>query len=161
MARQEHDAPVTLSVIDRLIDLDPKSTVEAPLTRSQSLRLLKAALRRDLEWLLNTRQNADPVDSSYPQAETSFLNYGLPELTTVGVASVQDQARLRRSIEKAVATFEPRIAATRVNMEVLSSNVRGFRFHIQAMLRVRPTPEPIVFDTLLELPAGQYEVKGT
>ena len=45
-------------------------------------------------------------------------------------------------------------------MEVLSSTARGIRFHIQGLLRVDPKPEPISFDTVLELPCGQYDVKG-
>ena len=56
MARSQGNITVTLSVLDRLIDLEPKAAVEAPLTRSQSVRLLKAAVHRDLEWLLNTRR---------------------------------------------------------------------------------------------------------
>jgi hypothetical protein len=56
MARRETEETVTQSVLERLIDLDPKSKNDPPQTRPQSVRQLKAALRRDLEWLLNTRQ---------------------------------------------------------------------------------------------------------
>ena len=57
----EIERPVRPSVLDRLIDDDPKSNVEPPLTRSQSVRQFKTALRRDLEWLLNARRVITPV----------------------------------------------------------------------------------------------------
>jgi predicted component of type VI protein secretion system len=44
---------VTVSVLDRLLDDEPGVTHEPVPTRSQSLRMLKSSLRRDIEWLLN------------------------------------------------------------------------------------------------------------
>ena len=160
MAKYDLEAPVTLSVLDRLIDEEPKSNAEAPLTRAQSLRRLKAALRRDLEWLLNTRRSPDENTCHYEQADKSILAFGLPDITSIGVQSTHDQARLKKAIERTVSRFEPRISDIRVVMEVAPTTVRGIRFHIQGMLQVDPAPEPVAFDTVLELPAGQYEVKG-
>ena len=48
MAKSQGDVTVTQSVFDRLIDLEPATKVEAPPSRAQSVRLLKAAVRRDL-----------------------------------------------------------------------------------------------------------------
>src|SRR5258708_24959242 len=47
--KREPLGPVTLSVLDRLLDHEPKSKVEGPLTHSKSLAALKVAIRRDLE----------------------------------------------------------------------------------------------------------------
>ena len=47
---------ITLPLLDRLTDEDPKRREEVPLSRSKSLAALKVAVRRDLEWLLNTRR---------------------------------------------------------------------------------------------------------
>jgi type VI secretion system protein ImpF len=160
MARFELEAPVTLSVLDRLIDTDPKTGAEPPLTRGQSLRQLKASLKRDLEWLLNTRQVPDERADDYTELAQSVYRYGLPDITSLSVRAVQDQARLRRALESAVAAFEPRILGTRVSMDIVPMTARGIRFHIQGLLRVNPSPEPVAFDTMLELPGGQYEVKG-
>ncbi len=160
MARYDLDPPVTLSIIDRLIDEEPKNSREASLSRAQSLRRLKASLRRDLEWLLNTRRNPDIEEGAHKEVERSVYAYGLPDITAFGLASTRDRNRLRRSIETTLATFEPRISGARVRMEVSASVSRGIRFHIQGLLRVDPSPEPVSFDTVLELPGGQYEVKG-
>ena len=56
MARNLGETTVTVPVLDRLIDLEPGAQTENPPSRSQSERLLKRAVRRDLEWLLNTRR---------------------------------------------------------------------------------------------------------
>ncbi len=160
MARHELEHAVTLSVIDRLIDEEPKKQTEELPTRAKSLRKLKDSLKRDLEWLLNTRRNPDLEEGVYREAERSVYGYGLPDITSLGYASTRDQARLRRALESAISTFEPRILGPRVSMEVSPNMARGIRFHIQGLLRVDPAPEPVVFDTVLELPAGHYSVKG-
>jgi len=37
---------------------------------------------------------------------------------------------------------------------------RELRFLIEAVLRMDPNPEPVVFDTVLEFSSGEYDVKG-
>ena len=39
------------------------------------------------------------------------------------------------------------------------AGARTLRFQIQGLLRVDPTPEQVIFDTLLELSSGEYEVR--
>ena len=58
MPRPDPDLAVTTSILDRLIDLNPDVAADPPANRSQSVRQLKASLRRDLEWLLNTPQES-------------------------------------------------------------------------------------------------------
>ena len=44
---------VQQSLLDRLVDLEPRSNSEMPPTWSESVRQLKNSLRHDLEWVLN------------------------------------------------------------------------------------------------------------
>src|SRR5580700_1928717 len=115
MARWEPEQTVTLSVIDRLIDHVPDSNSEPAPTRAQSVRQLKASLRRDLEWLLNTRRNPEAVDGEFQELERSLFNYGLPDLTTLNWESTRDRSYLARMIETVLATFEPRLKHVRVD----------------------------------------------
>ncbi len=69
MAKFESESVVTQSVLERLIDREPAAKQEPAPTRSQSVRLLKASVRRDLEWLLNTRQNPEAVSDEYPEVD--------------------------------------------------------------------------------------------
>lgn len=91
MARRPADSPVSISVFDRLIDDEPKTRTEAPPTRVQSMRELKAALRRDLEWLLNTRQPLYPPPDGSEELPRSLYNYGLPDITSMSVSSIEDR----------------------------------------------------------------------
>ncbi len=160
MARTPSDAPVTLSVLDRLIDRDPKNQSEGQMTRAQSVRHLKAALKRDLEWLLNTRRAIDPAPESSTELDHSLYNYGLPDFTGLSLRSTRDQQRIARMLETAIANFEPRISGVRVRMEPMPDTARLLRFVIEGMLRIDPAPERVSFDTVLELSSGQYQVRG-
>ncbi|HEX5483370.1 MAG TPA: type VI secretion system baseplate subunit TssE [Terriglobia bacterium] len=160
MAKREIDAPVRLSVLDRLLDSDPKSGVEAPLTRAQSLREMKAALRRDLEWLLNTRQPLHVMAENPRELQGTIYDYGLPDITSLSLRSAKDQSRLLRTIESTIAEFEPRLLGVKVSLQPLSESNRSLHFLIEGLLRVDPAPEHVYFDTVLETNTGEYEVKG-
>jgi type VI secretion system protein ImpF len=160
MARYEPDPNVTLSVLDRLIDNDPSSPVDPPAGRAHSLRQLKAALRRDLEWLLNTRRTPDAIQDAALQLYKSLYNYGLPDISNLSMLSIADQNRLLRMMENTLALFEPRLKSTRVLLESAGAGSRILRFLIEGLLRLDPAPERVSFDTLLELTSREYEVKG-
>ncbi len=161
MARKSADSPVTLSVFDRLIDQDIKVRMEAPPTRLQSMRDLKASVRRDLEWLLNTRKPLDEPPEGASELVKSVYNYGLPDITSMSVSSMDDRKRLVRVMENALTAFEPRLANLKVRW-VPSSEEKThiLRFVIEGFLRVDPAPEYVTFDTVLETVNGSHEVKG-
>ncbi|MFZ0319231.1 MAG: type VI secretion system baseplate subunit TssE [Candidatus Sulfotelmatobacter sp.] len=160
MPKRDINGPVTLSVLDRLIDKDPKSSMEVPLTRAQSLRELKIAIKRDLEWLLNTRRTIDPAPDSAYETARSVYHYGFADISSKSLLSVRDQNELVRQMESAIAVFEPRLKRPKVRMERVEGGYRALRFVIEGLLCMDPAPEPVRFDTVLELNKGQYEVKG-
>jgi type VI secretion system protein ImpF len=160
MAKRDATGPVTLSVLDRLIDRDPKNSSEIPLTRAQSLRELKSALKRDLEWLLNTRKTIDPAPDSARETVRSVYHYGLSDISSKSVLSGRDQSDLVRDMESAIAVFEPRLKRAKVRMEQVKGSDRSLKFVIEGLLCMDPAPEPVRFDTVLELGKGEYEVKG-
>jgi type VI secretion system protein ImpF len=160
MAKREASGPVTLSVLDRLIDNDPKNSSEVPLTRPQSLRELKAAFKRDLEWLLNTRRTIDPPPDSARETVRSVYNYGLADISSRSVQSSKEYGDLVREMESAIAVFEPRLKRSKVRMEPLEGSFRTVQFVIEGLLCMDPAPEPVRFDTVLEIGKGEYEVKG-
>jgi type VI secretion system protein ImpF len=64
-------------------------------------------------------------------------------------------------MEAAIAIFEPRLKRAKVRMEqVESSTYRTLKFVIEGLLCMDPAPEPVRFDTVLELGKGEYEIKG-
>ena len=154
MARSTTESLVTQSVLDRVLTVE-----DWPTTRAQSLRYFKEALKRDLEWLLNTRQPPLPQLAEYPMAKASIINFGLPDITSLGLASASDHRRLRLAIETCLRNFEPRLMDVRVTLEGSDTADRRLRFHIEGNMKVDPAPEEISFDTVLELSSGEYKVK--
>jgi len=161
MARTHGDVTITLSVLDRLIDKEPRSQVEVPLSRSQSIRLLKAAVRRDLEWLLNTRRIFEQPDESLKEVNRSLYLYGLPDFSNYSMNAPGDQARLIRFLQSTIKLFEPRLTNVRiVPLPASESGIKEVRLRIEGMLQMDPTPEPVSFDTVIELKSGACRLSG-
>jgi type VI secretion system protein ImpF len=162
MARSDSETVVTLSVLDRLIDREVQNSGEAPMTRLQSVRALRASVKRDLEWLLNTRRIPDEASDEYPECKQSLYNYGLPDFSNYSFSNTSDRAKLLRHIEETVRLFEPRLEGVRViPVETGTENItRLLRFQIEALLKMDPSPEQITFDTVLQLTSGEYQIRG-
>ena len=161
MARIDHETHLVPSILDRLLDDEPEVVQEPPYNRFQSLRQLKQAVARDLEAMLNTRQEAlAEVPAEFGEVSRSLLIYGLPDCTALTMLSLPDRNRIRRALEQAIATFEPRLERVRVALEPPRQHERLLRFRVDAVLPVRPEPEPVVFDTMLRLNTQEYVVRG-
>ncbi len=161
MPRWEPEQTVSLSFLDRLIDMEPKAPADPPPSRAKSVRQLKAALRRDLEWLLNTRRRPDPAGSEFHELEKSLFNYGLTDVTTLSWVSHQDRMNVTKLIEQTVGTFEPRISRTKVvSLDPTPGAKHVLRFQIEGLLDMDPAPELITFDTVLQLSSGDFQVGG-
>jgi type VI secretion system protein ImpF len=161
MARGLGETTITISVLDRLIDLEPENKAENLLSRTQSLRLLRASVRRDLEWLLNSRRVADPPNENLKEVNKSAYIYGLPDLSALTMATAADRSRLMRQILATINIFEPRLSNVRiVIVETEDSSKKDVRLRIEAMLRTDPVPEPISFDSVIELKSGNCHLSG-
>lgn len=147
------------SVLDRLIDTDPGGVDRPWISRAESLRQLKNSLRRDLEWLLNTRRVAAPP-ASLGEINRSVFVYGLPDLMSYALDSASDRSRLLRDLTSAIELFEPRLETVTIVPLDEERWRHALRFRIEGLLRTEAAPEPVSFDTVLELSSGEYQVKG-
>ena len=153
---------VKLSVLDRLIDREPQNRQDAPVSRSLSVHLLKNAVRRDLEWLLNTRRIALELDDSLKEVNRSVYTFGLPDFSKYSMGSAADQAKLIRQLTATVKIFEPRLSSVKIVLNDAPTPVglQEVRLRIEAILLTDPTPEPVSFDTVIELRSGTCTVGG-
>ena len=151
---------VQLSILDRLTDEEPGVRTEAPITREKSVRMMRAAVQRDLEALLNTIRIAETAPDTYTELRDSLWLYGLPDINSISLQNQQDEERLLRGLERAIQQFEPRLSRVRVTSydRILKSR-QIVEFHVEAMLMIEPAPERIAFDTILEIGKGSYRVK--
>jgi type VI secretion system protein ImpF len=149
------------SILDRLLDEDLEAKQESPYNRFQSFTQLKEQVARDLEAMLNSRQQAlEEVSAEFTEVSRSLLTYGLPDILSLNVLNEHDRYRLRRALELAITTFEPRLERVRVTLIPPQQYERRLHFRVEALLLVKPAPEPVVFDTMLQLNTQKYEVRG-
>jgi len=151
MAKVDKKKKLRPSILDRLFDNDPKNTTEIDPDQHQKLKDLRNSVRRDLENLLNTRFRMLEPDSQLKEVQKSLLNYGLPDLATVNIANSEKRKEFIDRLELILIQFEPRFKTVKVSyMENPESTDRSLRFRIDATLYADPSPETVVFDSILE-----------
>jgi type VI secretion system protein ImpF len=160
VADRKNQPDILAPLLDRLTDEDPRVRQEGTVPYAQAVRRLRTSLRRDLEWLLNTRRTIVEVPEWCTELPYSLFQYGLPDLTGFSVSNPQDQDRLAGMIEQAIANFEPRLMNVSVSLLTSKSGARVVKFQIEGLLRIEPGPERIQFDTTLDLASGSYHVEG-
>jgi type VI secretion system protein ImpF len=157
--RPDRPRPVQLSVLDRLVD--DGSAPGDEFDPERSFERMKIALRRDLEWLLNTRRTMLLPPEGTEELEESVYTFGLPDLTSMSKDDPETRQRLLRLVQEAVERFEPRLGDVRVAlMRAPSVEQRELHFLIEGVLRRDPSPEQVAFDTVLRIVTGEIDVMG-
>ncbi len=161
MASQRTTSVLRPSVLDRL--LQPKGAASYP---TIGLRELKAAVARDLEWLLNAKNvlGREPGVSGLPEARASVLTYGIPDYSMMSSRSSNDVRRITSEIAGAIRIFEPRLVPATVRVTMLPPGALeefNMRFRIEGTLHVEPISEPVFFDSGLQTSTGEVVVDGS
>lgn len=151
------------ALLDRLTDLEPGLATEAVQQRVMTRGQLRAAVLRDLGWLLNAVQPLLPQQQAdHPLAATSVLNYGLPPISGQ-LASRIDITQVERELRSALIRFEPRLLEESLSVQAQefsgaldTHNIIEFRIH--ALLWAQPEPLELLLRTELDLEAGQVRV---
>lgn len=134
-------------VLDRLLESSSDQEVTRP---HQVLRQLREGVRRDLEFLFNSRFRCISPPVEHENLEISNINFGLPDLSTINFSSAESRKKFCRELERKITDFEPRIRSVKVttqkNVDVEDPSIR---FRVEAVLHVNPSQEVIVFDSAL------------
>lgn len=151
MARVDTNKQLRPSILDRLLDDEPHLQVEAGRRGQGNLKELRSSVKRDLENLLNTRFRMMAPSEDFEQLQHSLLNYGLPDLATVNIISVEKAREFTRLLETILRNYEPRFKTVKVQtVEAKDKTDRTLRFRIDATLYADPAPEVVVFDSVLD-----------
>jgi type VI secretion system protein ImpF len=137
------------SILDRLLGDCDVWTVES----------VRAAVKRDLEWLLNSRRMVSKHPSGSEPLGQSLVTYGLPDLGSFRPGVGGDEEQLRLAMQEAIRRFEPRLSRVRVMLDAGATLDRSVRFRIDALLRVEPEPEHVAFDSVLRLDDQTFEIR--
>lgn len=155
--------PVNLlpSVLDRLIDDAPEQLHDPQIRREEQLRLLRAAVRRDLEALLNAHCRCISPPPGMVELQNSVIEYGVRDfLAAIGGVS-QFREDFRRSLQDTIRRFEPRFVHFTVTLRDDGDRLdRTLRFRIDALMHAEPAPEPMSFDSDLDPTSHAFSVRG-
>ncbi len=151
---------LTPSLLDRLVDLEPRVPHEPVQYRLSDIREIKISVIRDLENLLNTRKNILQPPNTCPEVVNSLFTYGLRDNSAENPKSPAVRQKLRQELEKIIITFEPRLQNVSVRAEAPQKGQRNLRFRISALLVIEPVSEPISFDTYFDLNRSEYRISG-
>lgn len=154
-------------LLDRLTDEAPGCPLEPAESGLASQLRLRAAVLRDLGWLMNaTRPGAAESLEAWPEARRSVLNYGLPALGGQ-TSSTLDLQALERAIREAILRFEPRLLADTLEVEADADALfqqHGLDGHnrvslrISGQIRAQPIPLELLLRTEWDLETGQVSL---
>jgi type VI secretion system protein ImpF len=152
------------ALLDRLIDDAPDNPQEVREQRLINMKRLRAAVLRDLAWLLNATRLTNEIDPQrFPLAYKSVLNYGLPALSGT-TASTLDADELEKRIREAIAVYEPRIIPSTLKVQAMVDGL-GLEHHNQIQVVIRgklwaqPVPLEIMLRTSMDLETAQVTVQ--
>lgn len=161
MARTELDRAVSPSLLDRLTDLSPRESADRAISREESATAFRRSVQRDVEALLNSRRSIVSVPPGCREVLRSVHEFGLHDTTGVPVGTPEGRRKLTEDIRETLQRFEPRLVNVRVVLvETTQLKAQQVRFTIEATLRMDPSPEQVVFDTVLEVARGVYDIAG-
>jgi type VI secretion system protein ImpF len=165
---------IVLSVLDRLlnprqVDREQGQPVPGtgrrerhPAVSTREFETYRDAVKRDLEWLLNTRKIVDPLPEGLKEVEKSVYCYGLPDFSRFNLYTgdnQQDRERLAAMIARTIELFEPRILDLRVTASGRPSSGQALHFRVDGRLKLKPRPQPVCYDTMLDVTRGEYDVE--
>ncbi|MFO0875765.1 MAG: type VI secretion system baseplate subunit TssE [Gemmataceae bacterium] len=155
MSRIDPQQGLMPSLLDRLIDPDADGT---SWRRGYGMQQMVAAVYRDLEDLLNTRQVVVDLPADCVELARSIFTFGMPDLASVEAITTEQRSQIGRLLETIIQRHEPRLKNIRATLlDPGQSLLRTVKFRIEARLAVDPAPE-VAFDTILELTTGHSSI---
>ena len=152
------------ALLDRLMDNDPSKRNEpregAQITHPE----LRAAVLRDLGWLLNT-VNLETTDeiSHYRWVRGSALNFGVRAMAGKRMSEI-DWVDLEDSIREAIVHFEPRILPSSIEVSCVT-DTGTLEHHNIVSLSIRgklwcvPFPLEFLFRSDIDLESGHIDLR--
>ena len=145
------------SLLDRLLDHDPRSAVESLEARALTRNQLRAAVLRDIGWLLNAiRIEPGPLSLEEEEAEAwrnaplarqSVLNFGLPGFAGTSMSRAK-VAAIEQAVTQAIKVFEPRVDPKTLQVQ-LKQEVRNQHNTVEMVIRAQMWGQPVPLELLL------------
>ena len=114
---------------------------------------LRATVRRELNWILNTTNLESVQDlDAYPEVKVSVVNYGVRDLAGKTLSSRVVQSRARQ-IRDAIRVFEPRMDPRHLEVVPMATGERenAVTYVIRGDITAAVQAMPVEFKTDVEL----------
>lgn len=138
------------------MDHHPSEPGEKRSLRSMDKEGMKACIRRDLSWLMNTRT---PIPGSrFDKEPLTVIDYGIPDFGANFTENRDDVKQIARRIKRAILFFEPRLADVSVFIRPEKVTEKQLAVFIEADMMFEAVREPISFMTVLDRNTGVWEI---
>ncbi|QSH41531.1 type VI secretion system baseplate subunit TssE [Lentisphaerota bacterium ZTH] len=147
-------------LFDRLTDENPHLRKEGVSWKVFSIQQFRAALLRDLSYLLNSRSKIPEKEFAHFQnVATSVLNYGIDPI--IGKSSETFEPRkLENTLITAIKRFEPRIEpkslVVKVTPDDRDKTMAAFLIEISGKANIQPLSEELYIRAKLDLETGAF-----
>ena len=152
------------ALLDRLVDDAPQQRSESADAGIISRDQLRAAVLRDLRWLLNTvnLESTSALDS-LNQVQASALNFGVRAMAGQRMSDI-DWADVESAIREAIIRFEPRILPGSVEVACIAmadalEHYNVLSLEIRGMLWCVPFSQAFLFRTDIDLESGHMDLR--
>lgn len=148
---------IQLSIFDRLCRTDDNGIIGG---RMSDIDIVRRAVLRDVENLLNTRRKVIMPAEGYHQVDNSLYMYGLKDFVAQNPKNPQVRKALKLNIEQTIQKFEPRLINLSIDLNQDQGNEHHICFSVSATLYADPIQEPIYFDTWFSVNRGEYKINN-
>lgn len=147
------------SLLDRLIDDNPHGPAEKPPLRVFNRGQFARKLIRDIGWLLNTRitERFDVGEEAGPR---TVLDYGIDDWSHLSPANYEHRDLLAANVQEALMAFEPRLAISRVDADLVPGQGQMLRLRFDALIVADGAREPVSFDLVVDRSTGTVSFDG-
>jgi len=144
-----------LSVFDRLDQDVAEGLISGA---AADIDVVRNAVLRDVENLLNTRRLVDTPQNGTPRLRESMYVYGIGDFIAQNPRNGRVQKILESSIREVLSRFEPRLRDVRVEFRPGDHCEPNLCFVVSATLHAEPVEEPIFFNTWFSASRGEYRI---
>ncbi len=149
-------SPVRAALLDRFLLVDEvPDRLEGGSPDGVTVEQVRAAVRRDLEALLNARLPWRSAPDNCRELQRSPYGFGIPDIAGDAFSRRANREAIRETVAGVIARFEPRLTEVRVMLRDEAASLRpALRLRIDATLLVDPAPEPYALETTVNPPTS-------
>ncbi len=149
-------------LLDRLLDDEPRKRSESREEKVISVKRFREGVKRDIEWLLNSKSKFYDLDEVLSEIKNSVLDYGIRDFTGLSSENLSLKT-LEDVIYQSLVTYEPRLIAEELVVRAVRttsklSEVNALSFEILGKIWAEPLPQDFILRTELMLDTGFISV---